>query len=178
MRKIILIMTVLVSSGCTPYWKLTNADLDQTSSSVFKTPAQWMMLKKGNSVYISEHGPSLERISIEKEKIETPLSFTKLKLTDSMMLYELGEILLYQIKASPDISNLKLEQESTVNISANKAVGMIFSYSVSDIACKSVMYAFIHNGWTYKLMFSAVNRYYFDNGFHEFEEVVKSFKIR
>ncbi|HEX2958309.1 MAG TPA: hypothetical protein VHO70_15855 [Chitinispirillaceae bacterium] len=181
MQKIIHLIIVVVFfpliSGCSSSWKVTRETCKNRYYS-FTPPPKWMLFKQGLSVLLSCHGTTLERISITRRDIITPLPNTLLKVTPEMLPHELGEVIVSRAMATPGVSNVVLRELCPAVVDGVPGVKCTFDYQINDLKFTDIVYSIVDILYLFEIRFSATRRYYYDESIDAFESIVKSFRLR
>ncbi|HLV30034.1 MAG TPA: hypothetical protein VKY57_00555 [Chitinispirillaceae bacterium] len=167
----------LFFAGCASNWQVTQQSHTNAKYSI-QTPSQWMIIHEGTTTILSRHGPILESIRILSHSLQDTLPHTRLRVYPDMMPHEIGEALFYTMIANQQNSHVAVEEMSVQKVDGRNAVKVKINYMVNDIPCCDLVYAFIQEPYLYQLRYSATRRYYYEKGVDEFEQVVKSFRLK
>ena len=146
--KIILVcFLAFLVSGCAT-WTQIKAGKTQWKSGDFSAdlPEGWH--KSSNAVYflyLTNDGPYLQSISISKEKTDKELPNSKKKITESMLLEEVSDIVLDEIRLNKMYNNFELTENKPASFAETKAFRLTYTFTNEDyVKFKVIHYGFIH----------------------------------
>jgi major membrane immunogen (membrane-anchored lipoprotein) len=177
MRRYIWIIFILVV-GCAPWTQVGGLYKNESYNFSVELPQGWMRWNKGEQLFITRDGVSLQYIQIGRMKIEDPLKHTKKKFSKGMLPQEAAEVYLDNLATNSNILNLEVIENIPATIKGIPGFKAVYSYKNKDgLKLKSIHYGFIVGDWLYSINYHAAQRYYFEKDIKTFEKIVESFNF-
>lgn len=177
MKKLLWIMFILVV-GCAPWTQVGGLHKNESHNFSVDLPQGWMRWNKGEHLFITRDGVSLQYIQIGRTKIEDPLKHTKKKFSKGMLPQEAAEVVLDNFASNQNILNLEIIENTPATLDGIPGFKALYTYKNKDgLKFKSIYYGFMAEDWFYSINYNAALRYYFDKDIKTFERVVESFKL-
>ena len=127
---------------------------------------------------ITRDGLSLQKITVERIKINDKLSGTKKTLKKNMSAMEQAETIIDNNKSNTSIFNYTVISNKPAIVSGDNGFRLMTEYrTTDDVRYRNVSYGFMKGDLFYIISYNAPIRYYFDKDINTFEEFVKSFSL-
>jgi hypothetical protein len=189
MRIALALLVCALATGCggssVTSWTPLDATLQKKCPQTAGLPERWLVY--GNKAKISplavtRHGPDLDVIKITAEqKLPVKMRYTELSISADMRLYEVAEIVMNNLRVTPGVFDLLMEELAPAEIDGKEAFRLALSYSLeSGIRKRCLIFGTLHDGgkrYT-ELALYAHEDYYFDAVIGEFLGMVKGARVR
>jgi len=184
MKIISVLALAALTVGCIgrPSWK----PVDTTYKKYPQTaglPASWLIYdNKETPLLLTRHGPYMDMIRITaKQKLPMRMPYTDLSINADMKTYEIAEVVMNNLRVTPGIFDLLMEELAPAEIDGKEAFRLSLSYSLENgIRRRCLVFGAIHDGGKYytELAMYAHEDYYFDVVIEDFLEMVKKVRVR
>jgi len=192
MRLFALIIIALMIAGCVgkksmPSWYRVDPDSHQYTGKLGFTadlPAGWMAYEDmaSRSLLLTRHSTPMDFIHIKRFALSVPqpLRHTELMFNASMRTYELAEIAVFNLRATPGIFDLIVEELAPGEVDGREAFRLMMSYAMENgIRRRCMVYGFVSGNSHYnEIGLYALEDYYFGAVYDDFAALVGSFKVR
>lgn len=178
MKKLLFLLafvTLTVIPGCGP-WRTTGGMYSGDKFEV-ELPEGWVRAAKSDGLLMTRDGFPLQTIYIGRERVDRyKLQYTKKKLAKGMLLQELAEVLIDNMKSNPAMTNLEVKENVPARISNVPMAKIVVQFRNKDrLQIKYISYRFINDNYLYTISYTAPGRYYFDRDVKAFEKIVAGF---
>lgn len=185
-RRIVAVMLMLSLGGCVgrsaqlvPVGSQTVLNTDQIEA---EWPQGWMTfrpaekdeeaVKQGLLFMVTRDGFSLQTMRLNKRPLEGEFKHTQKKLSASMLPQEAAAIILDDIRANPDVVDLKIVENGPATLAGSQGFRVNYTYrSKTGLLRQAVTYGCIDKGSLATLGFDAPKRHYFSLDLATFEKV-------
>jgi hypothetical protein len=170
---------ILLLCGCAT-WAAVGGKHSQSSQNFeVDLPKGW---RKSNmaqgKVLITRDGLALQQIQILRRPVDKKFPFTKKILSKDMLLQEISEVLMDNIRSNPNISNQQLISDSPAQIGGHPGLKLVYTYQTKGgLTKKGIIYCFMLADWCYELIYEAPERHYFTKHLAVFNRVKDSFRL-
>jgi hypothetical protein len=189
MRFFALTLIALVIAGCggrasMPAWQRVAPGHQYTGKLGFTAdlPAGWMSYEEisAYTLLLTRHSTPMDFVHIKRFPLSTPLQYTELTLNAGMRAYELAKIVVHNLRATPGIFDLTVEELAPGEIDGREAFRLTMSYAMENgMRRRSMVYGFISGNSHYnEIGLYALEDYYFDAVLEDFQALVGSFRVR
>ena len=130
-------------------------------------------------LYMTRDGVGLQNIGISKEKTGKELPNTKKKISEGMLLEDVADITLEELKLNKFYNNFELLENKPVELSTLPAFRLAYTYTNAEfVKFKVIQYGFIHKKKYYEIHYQATVQRNFDKYKADFENFLSSFRIK
>ena len=187
--QIVAIMLTLSLGGCVgrsaqlvPAGSQTVLSTDQIEA---EWPQGWMTfrpaekdeeaVKQGLLFMATRDGFGLQTMRLNKRPLDGEFKHTQKKLSAGMLPQEAATIFLDDIRANPDIVDLKIVENGPATLAGSQGFRVSYTYrSKSGLLRQAVTYGCIDKGMLTTIGFDAPKRHYFSLDLPTFERVKDS----
>ena len=172
-------LAVLVS-GCATWNPIKAGKTEWKSGDFFaELPEGWH--KSSNAayfLYLTNDGPYLQNISISKERTNKELPNSKKKITEGMLLEEVSDIVLDEMRLNKSFNNFELSENKPASFGETEAFRLTYTFTNDEyVKFKVIHYGFIHKKKYYEIRFQATTQHNLDKYDETFESFISSFKV-
>ena len=179
--RLTVIVVCLVISGCaTMRYVKPNAQRWAKGNFEATLPIGWVVYNApGYQLYLTKDGFSLQSIIITFSKTNKELPNTKRKITENMLLQEVSELILDELRLNQAYKNLSLLSNKPVQLGGLDAFRLEFTYN-NDIFVKyhKILYGFILSKRYYEIEYTATQQHYYDKSVNDFQSFIDSFRSK
>lgn len=128
---------------------------------------------------ISKDGPLLNWIEIKYSQKEESLPLTRVKINDDMLVSEVAEYVLAELKTKYQKVTLNHIKTEPAMISGKSGFKIhVETTNAKGLEYELIVYGFVDGPYLYQLSYNAPRLYYFEKDLQTFEDVVASFSMR
>lgn len=177
-RIILIIILLLVLSGCATWSKMGGEYTDRARGFKADLPNGWMSFNFAEYFVITKNGMILEQIAVEKNKIDKKLEYTKKKFTADMTAQDIAEVEIDNLRSNDDITDLEIEVNQAANISGINGFGFLATFKIAGkLKRKMIHYGFMYEDHIYRIIYNACEQHYFDTYLKDFMKFMKTFRL-
>lgn len=182
-RRTLVAVFALGLTGCAVFapWTQLKAQEYRDTARGFKTsvPIGWMRFNMVNFFLMTKDGTVLDKIIVERRKIDTKLEFTKKKFAKDMTAQELAEVEIDNIKTNPETGKFELLSNKPVTIAGQSAFHLEYTFTFTEggLKIKGDHYGFVYKDWIYRVNFEAAAQHYFEKCLGDFKRFMESFEL-
>ncbi len=176
---ILCIGFLLILGGCAT-WVAVGGPYSQSSQNFeVEFPEGWRKFNMAqDKVLITRDGLLLQQIQISRRSVDSELPFTKKKLAGDMLLQEIAEVLMDNIRSNPNITNLQFISDTPAQVGGHPGLRLEYTYQTQNgLTRKGIIYCLIFDNWCYELLYEAPERHYFSKDLPAFNQVKESFRL-
>lgn len=184
----VVIVTLLMTlAGCagTAAWKPVDEKRARYTGSLGVSadlPAGWLMVEDRGArmLLLTRHSVPMEFIQIRRHKLSEPLPYTDLTLSAGMKNYEAAEIVTNNLRATPGVFDLTVEEIAPALIGGKDGFELLVTYAMENgMRRRCLVYGVIADDKYYaEAALYALEDHYFDAALKDFLALVESIKIR
>jgi len=147
-------------------------------------PASWLFYddKAAPSLALTRHGPYMDVIRIAADqKLPVRMPYAELSINAGMQTYEAAEAVMNNLRATPGVFDLLMEELAPAEIDGKEAFRLSLSYSLENgIRRRCLIFGIIHDGGKRYTEFAmyAHEDYYFDAVIEDFLAMVKKARVQ
>lgn len=178
-----IVIVVTVAShfmGCAAQWHMTERKFTSVKGRYsIHPPKGWMLLKqeKGKCL-ISQHGPMIQNIHIDRQRVTEPFAYTGRRLDTAMSLHDLAETVMDNSYLTPGIAEMKVVEVEPASIDGFEGFRAVIDFwTMPGIAKRAILYGMTAGAWYYEFTFVAPVRHYFDLDANTFEGMMSSVRF-
>ena len=179
-KSIILCFGLLLLIGGCATWVAVGGPHSQSSQNFeVELPEGWRKFNMANDkVLITRDGILLQQIQISRRSVDSELPFTKKKLTGDMLLQEIAEVLMDNIRSNPNITNQQLISDTPAQVGGHPGLKLVYTYQTKEgLIRKGIIYCLLLDNWCYEILYEAPERHYFTKDLPAFNGVKESFRL-
>lgn len=171
----IALATVVLLAGCQSWTR--GGDYTSRRGYRISTPSTWIYHPTLGGDFVATHdGLFLQRLSVRRAPLATPLDHSKRTLTKDLTPLELAEAIIDDLKADQSNQRLVIVENSPATLDGRAAARVMFDYYLEDDThLKCVRYICVHADNLYTVQLTAPARHYFDDALPVFEKAARSF---
>lgn len=141
------------------------------------TPTDWIHHPNyGGGFMATKDGLFLQRLTVRRQLLTTPLAHNKRALAASLSPYELAETLIDDLKADRRLHGLAITENAPSRLGGKDAVRLVFNYRNDDaLLVTASRIAGIHGDYLYVLSLEAPDRHYFSAARPALDQAISSF---
>lgn len=183
---LILLLSLTACMGRQAQWAPAGSQGSLTDDQLeAEWPQGWMTLrpaekddasaKEGLLLVATRDGFGLQTIRLSKRPLDGDFKHTQKKLIADMRPQEAAEIVLDDIRANPDIVDLKLIENGPATLAGARAFKLSISYrNKSGLLRQRVQYGSLDKGMLVTISYDAPRQYYFSHDLDTFEHMKSS----
>ncbi|MGB4068999.1 MAG: hypothetical protein WBK08_13295 [Nitrospira sp.] len=150
-------------------------------------PSEWMTFrpaeydkdanKEGTLLLLSKDGFSLQTITLTKRPVGNDFKHTQKKLTPGMLPQEAAEIVLDNVKATPQVVDLQIIENGPAIVAGAPGFKLTYTYrEKSGLTRQATLYGTLDRDTLVTLSYDAVKRHYFQKDLATFEKAKDSLR--
>lgn len=150
-------------------------------------PLEWMTLRPGEKdenankegivLLLSQDGFGLQVMQLTTRSLETEFKYTKKKLSADLLPQEAAEIVLDNIRATPEIVDLHIVENAPAMLVGVPGFKLNYTFrGKSGLQRQVVLYGCVDRGMLVTLALNSVRRHYFQRGLPALEKVKTSLR--
>jgi hypothetical protein len=173
-----------MTAGCgggPALWKPVRPDHTKYSGKLGFTadlPAGWMAYEDKTTLLLTRHSMPFGFIMALRHPLSTSLPYTELLISEHMQIYEIAEIITSNLRATPGVFDLTVEELTPDEIDGRKSFSLLVSYSMENgLRRRCLIYGFVNGRHYTEIGLYALEDYYFGVLLGEFFELIGSLKV-
>ncbi len=169
----------LLIGGCAAWVAVGGPHSQSSQNFEVELPEGWRKFNMAQDrVLITRDGILLQQIQISRSSVDKELPFTKKKLSGDMLLQEIAEVLMDNIRSNPNITNQQFISDTPAQVGGHPGLTLVYTYQTKEgLTKKGIIYFLLFDNWCYELLYEAPERHYFSKDLPAFNRVKDSFKL-
>lgn len=180
MKRIVMLLLVIVLSGCTTTWKKSDSKefIDKSSNFAAYLPEGWMYFPAPKNFGMTKDGIFLDNIFVDMIKFNKELSSTKKRFQSNMLVDELAEVDIDNYRSNGQVTHFEVLDNQVVTLDGKDTYRFVFRYQTPQgLKSKGIVYGTVHNDMLYRIVYIAAEQHYFALYEKVFESFIQSFRF-
>lgn len=169
--------------GCSTLgpWAELKSDSYRDGARRFETviPEHWKRSNFTRYFLMTKDGIVLDRIMVERQKVNTKLEYTKKEFKKDMLIQDLADVEIDNFKSDQETGKFDLIDNKPASIGGQNGFLLEYTYIVVQGGLKihGIHYGFLTEDWVYRIRYEAADQHYFKKCLDDFNQFVKSFQL-
>ena len=139
-------------------------------------PADWMRYNMAKNFVMTRDGITLNRVVVEKGRIDAELEYTKKKFSKDMLPQDLAELEIDNMRADANRQFIEVLENRPVKVSGQPAFRLEYTYQTPQgLKYHARQYGFLYNDRIYRILYEAADQHYYRAYLKDFERFMETF---